>query len=95
MTRTAIAIVLALAALALLVSLSLDSRSVPIDAHVAHHTFASGVESTAEDFAALVGAADAAWQAKRPPGDGVRTLLERIENRPREVPGALLDLSTS
>ena len=95
MTRTAIAIVLALAALALLVSLSLDSRPVPIDAHVAQHTYSSGVDGAAGDFAALLGVMDAAWAAQRAPGDGARTLLTRVEQRPREVPPALLALATS
>src|SRR5690606_35572679 len=95
MTRTAIAIVLALAALALLVSLSLDSRPVPIEAHVAQHTYTSGVEDAAGDFSALLGVMDAAWAAQRTPGDGARTLLTRVEQRPRDVPQALLALATS
>ena len=78
MKRAIIALVLALAALALLVSLALESRSLPVETHVAQYTIAGDLERLDADFGALVETLRSSWVAQTPPGEGARVLLERV-----------------
>src|SRR5262245_66653220 len=86
MKRAVIAFVLALAALALLISLALESRSLPVETHVAQYTIASDLERLDDDFKALVDTLQAAWMEQTPPGEGARALLERVAAQPQQLP---------
>ena len=68
MKRAVIALVLALAALALLVSLALESRSLPVETHVSQYTIAGDLERFNGDFRALVDTLQGAWDQQTPPG---------------------------
>ncbi len=92
MKRTAIAIVLALAALALLVSLALESRSLPLEVHVAQYTITSDLERINEDFDSLVKALQSAWMDVQPPGESTRALLARVSAEPQQIPKSLFEL---
>ena len=72
MKRAVIALVLALAALALLVSLALESRSLPVETHVAQYTIDTDLKRIDGDFHSLVDALEKAWQEQQPPGEGAR-----------------------
>lgn len=78
MKRTAVSIVLAVAALAMLVSLVLQSRSLPLEVHLSQNTIATEVERVSEDFAALVATLEAARREVRDPGDAAASLLNRV-----------------
>lgn len=90
MKRAVIALVLALAALALLISLALESRSLPVEAHVAQYTITNDLKRIDEDFRALVTTLQSSWQALQPPGEGARALLARVSTQPQELPQSLL-----
>ena len=85
MKRAVIALVLALAALALLISLALESRSLPVETHVAQYTIAGDLERLNGDFRALVDTLQSAWQEQTPPGEGARALLERVAAQPQQL----------
>ncbi|HZL94492.1 MAG TPA: ATP-binding protein [Vicinamibacterales bacterium] len=89
MKRAVIALVLALAALALLISLVLESRSLPLETHVAQYTIRSGLQRVEDDFGALVDTLQIAWQERQPPGEGARALLARVATEPEELPQSL------
>jgi signal transduction histidine kinase len=95
MKRAIIALVLALAALALLISLALESRSLPVETHVAQYTIAGDVERLNGDFRALVETLESAWEAQAPPGEGARALLERVAAQPQQVPASLFAMQGS
>jgi signal transduction histidine kinase len=95
MKRAVIALVLALAALALLISLALESRSLPVETHVAQYTIATDLERFNGDFRALVDTLRAAWAAQTPPGEGARALLARVASQPQQLPSSLLTMQGS
>ena len=95
MKRAVIALVLALAALALLISLALESRSLPVETHVAQYTIAGDLERFNADFRALVDTLQAAWAAQAPPGEGARALLARVAEQPQQLPSSLLTMQGS
>ena len=92
MKRAFIALVLALAALALLISLALESRSLPVETHVAQYTIAGDLERLNGDFRALVDTLESAWAEQAPPGEGARALLERVATQPQQLPGSLFTM---
>jgi signal transduction histidine kinase len=95
MKRAVIAFVLALAALALLMSLALESRSLPVETHVAQYTITGNLQRLDEDFKALVDTLQAAWTEQTPPGEGARALLERVAAQPRQLPESLFTMRGS
>jgi signal transduction histidine kinase len=95
MKRAVIALVLALAALALLISLTLESRSLPVETHVAQYTIAGDLERLNGDFRALVDTLESAWAEQAPPGEGARALLERVATQPRQLPASLFTMQGS
>ena len=95
MKRAVIALVLALAALALLISLALESRSLPVETHVAQYTIAGDLERLNDDFRALVDTLESAWQEQTPPGEGARALLERVAAQPQQLPESLFAMQGS
>src|SRR5687768_3251425 len=95
MKRAVIALVLALAALALLISLALESRSLPVETHVAQYTIAGDLERLNGDFRALVATLESAWQEQSPPGEGARALLERVAAQPQQLPESLFTMQGS
>jgi signal transduction histidine kinase len=95
MKRAVIAVVLALAALGLLVSLVLESRSLPVETHVAQYTIAGDLQRIGSDFRALVDTLEAAWVEQQPPGEGARALLERVAAQPEQLPESLFQMQGS
>src|SRR6185503_3256180 len=95
MKRAVIALVLALAALTLLISLALESRSLPVETHVAQYTITGDLERLESDFRALVDALKAAWQEQQPPGEGARALLERVKAQQQQLPESLFAMQGS
>ena len=95
MKRAVIAFVLALAALALLISLALESRSLPVETHVAQYTITGNLQRLDEDFKALVDTLEAAWMEQAAPGEGARALLERVAAQPRQLPESLFTMQGS
>ena len=95
MKRAVIALVLALAALALLISLALESRSLPVETHVAQYTIAGDLERLNGDFRALVDTLQSAWNEQTPPGEGARALLERVAAQPQQLPESLFTMQGS
>jgi signal transduction histidine kinase len=95
MKRAVIALVLALAALALLISLAIESRSLPVETHVAQYTIGGDLERFNGDFRALLETLESAWSAQAPPGEGARALLERITAQPQQLPSSLLTVQGS
>ncbi len=95
MKRAVIALVLALAALALLISLAFESRSLPVETHVAQYTIAGDLERLNGDFRALVDTLDSAWREQTPPGEGARALLERVASQSQQLPPSLFTMNGS
>ena len=95
MKRAVIALVLALAALALLISLALESRSLPVETHVAQYTIAGDLDRLNGDFRALVDTLESAWAEQAPPGVGARALLERVAAQPQQLPASLFTMQGS
>lgn len=95
MKRAVIALVLALAALALLISLALESRSLPVETHVAQYTIAGDLERLNGDFRALVETLQSTWQAQTAPGEGARALLERVTAEAQALPASLFEMQGS
>jgi phosphoglycerate-specific signal transduction histidine kinase len=95
MKRAVIAFVLALAALALLISLALESRSLPVETHVAQYTITGNLQRLDDDFEALVETLEAAWGQQAPPGEGARALLQRVAAQPRQLPESLFTMQGS
>jgi signal transduction histidine kinase len=95
MKRAVIAFVLALAALALLISLALESRSLPVETHVAQYTISGDLERLDEDFKALVATLETSWMEQAAPGEGARALLGRVTAQPRQLPESLFTMQGS
>jgi len=95
MKRAVIALVLALAALGLLISLVLESRSLPVETHVAQYTITGDLERLDADYRALIDILEAAWQEQQPPGEGARALLERVAAQPQQLPESLFRMQGS
>ncbi len=95
MKRAVIALVLALAALALLISLALESRSLPVETHVAQYTIAGDLERLNGDFRALVDTLESVWAEQSPPGEGARALLARVSTQPQQLPASLFTMQGS
>ena len=95
MKRAVIALVLALAALSLLISLALESRSLPVETHVAQYTISGDLERLNGDFRALVETLESAWREQTPPGEGARALLERVAAQPQQLPETLFTMRGS
>ena len=95
MKRAVIALVLALAALALLISLALESRSLPVETHVAQYTIAGDLERLNGDFRALVETLESAWRDQTSPGEGARALLERVASQPQQLPAVVVRRCTA
>ena len=85
MRRRIVAAGLAAAAIVLLAVLAFQSRSVSIDAHLAHHTALSELNRVGEDFGTLVSDLNAAWQENQVPGEGARSLAARLANSPERI----------
>jgi signal transduction histidine kinase len=85
MRRRIVAVGLAAAAIALLGVLVFQSRSVSIDAHLAHHTALSELSHVAEDFGTLVSDLNAAWQENQIPREGVQLLAARLASSPERI----------
>jgi two-component system NtrC family sensor kinase len=92
MKRAVIALVLAFAAFALLISLALESRSLPVETHVAQYTITGDLARLESDFRALSESLSVAWQEQQRPGEGARALLDRIAAQPQTLPQSLLAL---
>ena len=92
MKRAVIALVLALAALGLLFSLALESRSLPVETHVAQYTISGDLDRVEADFRALVDTLQAAWRDQQPPGEGARVLLERVVSQPEQLSESLFQM---
>ncbi len=92
MKRAVIALVLALTALALLISLALESRSLPVETHVAQYTISGNLERLEADFRSLVDTLQATWREQQPPGEGARVLLERVVSQPQQLSQSLLEM---
>ncbi|NNC65929.1 MAG: hypothetical protein HKN84_14190, partial [Gammaproteobacteria bacterium] len=82
MQRRLIAAGLTVAALAMLGMLVLNSRPIPVEAHVAHHGAIAELDRSAEDAATLVASLESARGSNQPIGDGARTVLSRFEQSP-------------
>ncbi|HEY8519017.1 MAG TPA: ATP-binding protein [Gammaproteobacteria bacterium] len=95
MKRTAAAVLVATAALGLLVSLALASRPMPVETHVAQYSASSDLQRASEDFRALVAALQSAWFATQTPGEGARTLAQRVTASIDRLPRALLQVPGS
>ena len=95
MKRAVIALVLALAALTLLISLALESQSLPVETHVAQYTIAGDLERLNGDFRALVETLESAWREQTPPGEGARALLSRVAAQPQQLPESLFTMRGS
>jgi hypothetical protein len=95
MKLSVIALVLALAALALLISLALESRSLPVDTHVAQYTISGDLARLDGDFRALVDTLESAWREQTPPGEGARALLDRVAAQPQLLPESLFTMRGS
>jgi signal transduction histidine kinase len=93
MKRAVIALLLALAAVGLLISLALESRSLPVETHVAQSTIADDLQRIDSDFRALVETLQAAWRDQQPPGEGSRALLTRVKDQPQRLSQALFAMS--
>ena len=95
MKRAVIALALAFAALALLVSLALESRSLPVETHVAQYTIVGDLERLNGDIRALVDTLESAWAEQTPPGEGARALLTRVAEQPKQLPASLFMMQGS
>lgn len=94
MKRTIAVVILAVAALAMLVSLTLQSRSIPIDAHIAQHTVQTEVARIGDEFGTLSSALQSAWKNGKAPGAGERAIAANVASSTnalrksvRQVPG--------
>jgi signal transduction histidine kinase len=89
MKRSAIATVLGLAALGLLILLAMESRPLPVGVHVAQYTVAGDLGRVTDDFRTLVTTLESAFRDVQAPGEGARALLERVAQRPEQLPDEL------
>ena len=85
MKRRIVAVALAVAAIVLLAVLVIQSRSVSIDAHLAHHTALAELGRVSEDFGTLLSDLNAAWKDNQVPSEGARLLGARLATSPERV----------
>lgn len=85
MKRTVVVVILAVFALALLASLALESRSVPLEVHIAQHTVATETGRIRDDFATLLSTLESAWETTQSPGEGARALIGRLGAAPEQL----------
>lgn len=85
MKRTVVVVILAVFALALLASLALESRSVPLDVHIAQHTVTTDTARIRDDFATLLTTLESAWETTQSPGEGARALIGRLAAAPEQL----------
>ena len=100
MKRTVLVSFLAIAALGLLVAFAYNSRSVPVEAHVAQHTILTDLEETQRNFEAMVATLTAAMDAGEAPPAGTLSLQRRLAGGPeriveelRQIPGSTAELN--
>lgn len=89
MSRPIIAALIASVALALLASVAWQSRSVPIEAHVARSTIGTSLERTGDEFTSLLTALQAAWRETRAPGEGARSIATSLTEAPAPIEAAI------
>ena len=99
MKRTLSVIVMAIAALALLVGAALESRSIPLEAHIARYTLSSDLANIETEFRTLRNSLATAWESSQPPGEAANALHQRIvrsveglEHSISIMPGSMLQL---
>ena len=85
MKRTIIVVTLAVVALALLAAVALQSRSVPLEVHIAQHSVATETARVSEDFSTLLSTLGSAWTNTQAPGDGARDLIARVATSPERL----------
>ena len=90
MKRTAVSLILAVAALAMLVSLVLQSRSLPLEVHLSQNRISTEIERIREDFSTLIATLQAAWRDTQQPGETADALLTRIVQSTAPM-GAMLE----
>jgi two-component system, NtrC family, sensor kinase len=95
MKRTVVVVVLAVAALMLLASFAFQSRSVPVEVHVAQNTVATEVARISEEFRTLVMALESAWRSTQEPGDGARALEGQLATSPQRLRAAVAQIPGS
>ena len=93
MQRRLIASVLTIAALVMLAVLVLDSRPIPIEAHLDHHAAIAELERSAEDAATLVASLESARASNQALGEGARAALARFEESPERLRALLFGYS--
>lgn len=99
MKRTLTVIVVAIAALALLAGAALESRSIPLEAHIARYTLSSDLANIETEFQTLRNSLETAWQSSQPPGEAANALhqqmvrsIEGLEHSISIMPGGMLQL---
>jgi two-component system, NtrC family, sensor kinase len=95
MKRTLLVVILAAAALGLLVSVALESRSVPVGVHIAQQAVTAEVERVNEDFGTLLSTLSSAWEATQSPGDCARVLTARLAASPQRLTAPVGQISGS
>jgi len=92
MKRTVIVVILAGAAMALLLSVALESRSVPLYVHIAQHTAATEVDRVSDEFRTLISTLESTWETSQAPGEGARALAARVASSPLRLREPLLQV---
>jgi signal transduction histidine kinase len=95
MKRTFVVVVLAAAALMLLASFAFQSRSVPVEVHIAQNTVATEVARIGEEFRTLVVTLESAWRNTQEPGDGARALEAQLASSPERLRAAVAQIPGS
>ena len=90
MKRTVTVVILAVFALALLASLALESRSVPLEVHIAQHTVTTETARIRDDFETLLSTLASAWENTQSPGEGARALIARLAGAPEQLRAPML-----
>jgi two-component system, NtrC family, sensor kinase len=95
MKRTVLVVILAVAALALLVAFALQSRSVPVELHVAQHTVSTETARVGEDFVTLVDTLTSAWRDVESPSAAAVALQTRVAASPDLLRSSVLQIPGS
>jgi signal transduction histidine kinase len=85
MKRRLVATGLAATALALLAALILQSRPMPVETHLGHHSALVDLRRSVEDFYTLIAALESARAADQTLGEGTATVLARLEESPAAI----------
>jgi len=93
MNRSILTVGLAAAALALLGALVLQSRPIAVDVHVSHHAAIADLQRTAEDFSSLLASLSSSWSNLQEPGEGARTLADRVAESPTRLEASLFQVN--